>query len=75
MLNIKMTGIDARSLRKAAYAEVERTILSRATAAARAHGGVKVRFARNMDGSLRSVSFEGSNAAVEAATHATGGKK
>jgi hypothetical protein len=73
MLNIKMTGLDARSLRKAAYAEIERAIAQKAIAAARAHGGVKVRFNRNMDGSLKGVSLEGSEAAIAAVTRAIGG--
>jgi len=73
MLNINMTGLDARSLQKAAYAEVERAIAQKATVAAGAHGGVTVRFNRNMDGSLKGVSLEGSETAITAATRAIGG--
>lgn len=54
-------------LMRAAMAEVEKQIAQTAQRAAAPHGAVKVRFDRKSDGSIRSVAFEGSNAAIEAA--------
>jgi hypothetical protein len=70
MMRVKLTGFDASTLKKAAFAEVEREIARVATAAARPYGGVRVRFDRGSDGLLRKVLFEGSESAIHAATQA-----
>lgn len=54
-------------LLRAAMAEAEKTITQSAQRAAARHGGVKVRFERKPDGTIRSFKFIGSDAAVEAA--------
>jgi len=46
--------------------EIEKQITKTAQGAVAPHGGVKVRFDRKSDGSIRSVAFEGSEAAIEA---------
>lgn len=64
-LDIKMPSkVD---LMRASMAEVEKQITQTAQRAAAFHGGVKVRFDRKSDGSIRSVAFEGAEAAIEAA--------
>lgn len=65
MINFRMPS--AADLKKAAMAEIEKQITRRARAAAVRHGGVTVRFARKPDGSIRTVEFQGSQAAIHAA--------
>lgn len=63
--NIKMPSkVD---LMRAAMAKVEKQVTKAAQGAAAPHGGVRVRFDRKSDGSIRSVEFEGSEPAIEAA--------
>ena len=69
-LDIKMpTKAD---LMRTAMAEVEKQITQKARNAATRHGGVTVRFTRKPDGRIRSVEFQGSEAAIAAARAATG---
>lgn len=63
--DIKMPSVD--DLMRAAMEKVEQQIAEAAQEAAAPHGGVKVRFARDSEGNLASVEFEGTEAAVEAA--------
>lgn len=63
--DIKMPSVD--DLMRAAMEKVEQQITEAAQEAAAPHGGVKVQFARDSEGNLVSVEFEGSEAAVEAA--------
>ena len=63
--DVKMPSVD--DLMRAAMEEVEQKITEAAEGAAAPHGGIKVRFARDSEGNLVSVEFEGSEAAVEAA--------
>ena len=55
---------------RSAMAEVEKQITRKARDAAARHGGVTVRFSRKPDGSIRAVEFQGSEAAIKAATAA-----
>ncbi|MCU0813211.1 MAG: hypothetical protein MUC32_02395 [Burkholderiaceae bacterium] len=64
-INIKMPG--KNDLMRAAMAEIEKGITKKAQSAAARHGGVTVRFERKSDGTIRTVNFQGSEAAVEAA--------
>lgn len=54
-------------LMRAAMVAAEKQITKAAQGAAAPHGGVKIRFDRKSDGSIRSVEFEGSAPAIEAA--------
>lgn len=63
--DIKMPSAD--DLMRTAMEKVEQQIAEAAQEAAALHGGVKVRFARDSEGNLVSVEFEGSAAAVAAA--------
>lgn len=64
-LDIKMpTKAD---LMRTAMAEVEKQITRKARDAAARHGGVTVRVSRKPDGSIRTVEFQGSEAAIAAA--------
>ncbi len=65
MISIKMPS--AADLMKAAMAEIEQQITKKAKAAAARHGGVTVRFTRKPNGSIKTVVFQGSDAAVQAA--------
>lgn len=49
-----------------AMAEVEKQVAKTARSAAAFHGGVNIRFERKADGSIRSVDFQGSEAALKA---------
>lgn len=60
------------NLMRTAMAEVEKQITRKARSAAARHGGVTVRFSRKPDGSIRTVEFQGSEAAVAAARAALG---
>lgn len=64
-IDIKMPG--KNDLVRAAMAEIEKGITKKAQSAAARHGGVTVRFERKSDGTIRTVNFQGSEAAVEAA--------
>ena len=64
-IDIKMPG--KHDLMRAAMAEIEKGITKKAQSAAARHGGVTVRFERKADGTIRTVNFQGSEAAVEAA--------
>jgi hypothetical protein len=50
-----------------ASAQMEKQITAKAKAAALPHGGVTVVFKRKADGTVASVDFQGTDAAVEAA--------
>ena len=63
---IKMPG--KADLMRSAMAEAEKP--RKAKDAAARHGGVTVRFSRKPDGSIRAVEFQGSEAAIKAATAA-----
>jgi Arc/MetJ family transcription regulator len=63
--DIKTPSVD--DLMRAVMKDVEQKITDAAQVAAAPHGGVKIRFARDLEGNLMSVEFEGSEAAVEAA--------
>jgi hypothetical protein len=63
--DIKMPSTDA--LRRAAMVEIEKGLTKKAQGAAARHGGVTVKFERKPDGTIRTVKFQGSEAAVEAA--------
>jgi len=72
-----MIKVDVRlpskaDLMRAAMAEVEKHITQTARKAAAMHGGVRIRFVRKSDGSLRSVEFQCSEAAIAAARAAVG---
>jgi type IV secretory pathway TrbL component len=60
----------AADLKRAAFAEIEKQIASKARSAAARHGGVTVRFTRKADGTLRTLDFQGSDAAIAAARRA-----
>jgi hypothetical protein len=60
----------AAELKRAAFAEIEKQITAKARSVASRHGGVTVRFTRGADGALRSVQFQGSEAAISAAQQA-----
>lgn len=70
MITMSFKGPTRGALLKAAFAEIEKTISTKAKAAASRHGGVTVRFKRKADGSLANVEFAGSEAAVNAAKSA-----
>jgi len=65
MINIKMPS--AADLMKSAMAEIEKQVTKKAKDAAARHGGVMVRISKKSDGSIRTIEFQGSEAAVEAA--------
>lgn len=54
-------------LLRTAMSEVEKQITRKARDAAARHGGVTVRVSRKPDGSIRTVEFQGSEAAIAAA--------
>jgi hypothetical protein len=63
--DIKVPSSD--DLMRAAMAEIEKGITQKARRAAAPHGGVTVKLERKLDGTIRAVEFQGSEAAVEAA--------
>jgi len=65
MINIKMPS--AADLMKSAMAEIEKQVTKKAKGAAARHGGVTVRVIKKLDGSIRTIEFQGSESAVEAA--------
>ena len=67
MINVKFTVPTKAELMRTALAQIEKNIFAKAQDAARPHGGVSVRFKRNADGSIASVEFSGSEAAIVAA--------
>jgi hypothetical protein len=67
MIKVTFKGPKPGDLVRAASAEIEKQLSSKAKAAALRHGGVTVRFKRKADGTPASVEFQGSEAAVEAA--------
>lgn len=67
MIKINFKGQKPGDLLRAASAEIEKQLSSKAKAAALRHGGVTVRFKRNANGTPATVEFEGSEAAIEAA--------
>jgi len=70
MSKIDITMPSKADLMRSAMAEVEKQITRKARDAAARHGGVTVRFSRKPDGSIRTVEFQGSEAAIKAATAA-----
>lgn len=70
MIKIDVKMPSKADLMRAAMAEVEKQITRKARDAAARRGGVTVRFSRKPDGSIRTVEFQGSEAAIEAATAA-----
>lgn len=67
MIKIDFKGPKPGDLLRIASAEIEKQIAAKARTAAARQGGVAVRFSRKADGTVRSVEFQGSPAAVEAA--------
>lgn len=67
MIKVDIKMPSKLDLMRAAMAEVEKKITKTAQGAAALHGGVKVKFERRTDGSIHSVKFEGSEAAIKAA--------
>jgi predicted outer membrane protein len=67
MIKIDFKGPKPGDLVRAASAEIEKQFTAKAKAATARHGGVSVRFTRKADGTVRSVEFQGSPAAIEAA--------
>jgi hypothetical protein len=72
MIKIDIKMPSKAGLMRASMAEVEKQITRKARDAAARHGGVTVRFSRKPDGSIRTVEFEGSEAAIAAARAAIG---
>ncbi|MBK6973132.1 MAG: hypothetical protein IPH26_09365 [Sterolibacteriaceae bacterium] len=70
MIKIDIKMPSKPDLMRAAMAEVEKQITRKARDAAARRGGVTVRFSRKPDGSIRTVEFQGSEAAIKAATAA-----
>lgn len=66
MIKIDFKGPKPADLLRAASAEIEKQIAAKARSAASRHGGVGVRFTRKADGTVRSVEFTGSDAALAA---------
>jgi hypothetical protein len=67
MIKIDIKLPSAADLMRAAMAEVEKEVTKKARNAAALHGGVTVRFNRKPDGNIKTIEFQGSEAAVEAA--------
>lgn len=67
MIKIDFKVPKPADLLRAASAEIEKQIAAKARVATARHGGVTVRFSRKADGTVRSVEFRGSPAAIEAA--------
>jgi len=70
MIKIDIKMPTKADLMRSAMAEAEKQITRKARDAAARHGGVTVRFSRKPDGSIRAVEFQGSEAAIKAATAA-----
>jgi hypothetical protein len=70
MIKIDIKMPSKADLMRSAMAEAEKQITRKARDAAARHGGVTVRFSRKPDGSIRAVEFQGSEAAIKAATAA-----
>ncbi len=70
MIKLDIKVPSTRDLMRAAMQAVERGITDKAKRAAARHGGVTVKFDRKPDGTIRSVNFQGSEAAVQAARSA-----
>lgn len=70
MIKIDIKMPSKGDLMRSAMAEAEKQITRKARDAAARHGGVTVRFSRKPDGSIRAVEFQGSEAAIKAATAA-----
>jgi len=67
MIKIDIKMPTAAQLMRAASAEIEKQISEKARVASARHGGVTVRFNRKSDGTIRTIEFQGSPAAIEAA--------
>jgi len=67
MIKVDIKMPSTNDLMHAAMAEIERGIVKKAQSASTKHGGVTVKFDRKLDGTIKSVNFQGSEAAVEAA--------
>jgi hypothetical protein len=72
MIKLDIKVLTKADLMRTAMAEVEKQITRKARHAAARHGGVTVRFSRKPDGGIRTVEFQGSEAAVAAARAAIG---
>jgi len=70
MIKIDITMPSRTSLVRAAMVQVEKKLAEKARRAAVPYGGVAISFRRNPDGSIRSIDFKGSDAAVKAASNA-----
>jgi hypothetical protein len=70
MIKIDIKMPSKPDLMRAAMAEVEKQITRKARDVAARHSGVTVRFTRKPDGGIRTVEFQGSDAAIQAATAA-----
>jgi hypothetical protein len=64
-IDIKMPS--TADLMRAVMTEAEKDVTKKARNAAALHGGVTVRFNRKPDGNIKTIEFQGSEAAVEAA--------
>ncbi|KQW69843.1 hypothetical protein [Methylibium sp. Root1272] len=73
MIKIDIKLPSKADLMRAAMADAEKHITKKARSAAARHGGVTVRFSRKPDGSIRTIEFQGSEAAIEAAKAAVAG--
>jgi hypothetical protein len=67
MIKIDIKMPSEADLMRAAMAEVEKQIAQKAKDAAARYGGVTIRFSRKPDGSIQTVEFQGSDAAIHAA--------
>ncbi len=70
MIKLNIKAPSTRDLMRSVMLEVERGITEKAKRAAARHGGVTLRFERKPDGSIRSINFQGSEAAIQAARSA-----
>ena len=70
MIQINFKLPSTAELKKAAMAELEKQVSVKARQAAARHGGVSVRFSRKPDGTIHTVEFQGSDAAIQAAKDA-----
>ena len=70
MIKIDIKMPSTADIMRAAMAEIEKEVTKKARSAAACHGGVTVRFSRKSDGSIRTIEFQGSEAAIEAASAA-----
>jgi hypothetical protein len=73
MIKVDIEIPSKTGLMRVAMAAVEEQIIKKAQNAAARHSGVTVRFSRTADGSIRTVEFQGPEAAIVAAKAAVAG--